>query len=159
VRISSQDAPPQRAAPAAPRAKPERIIVAGIAVFGATYLGLGIWMAAAPHTFFTALGPFQTYNSHYIRDTATFHLAIGFGFVLALRNVSLRAPMLAIAAVQFGLHSVNHLVDIDSAHPAWVGYFDFFSLAAATLQLAWLLSASRTAGDATPTTRKGAHQR
>ena len=59
-----------------------------IAAFGATYLGLGIWMAAAPHTFYRALGPFETYNSHYIRDTATLHLAIGFGFLLALRNAN-----------------------------------------------------------------------
>ncbi len=130
------------------------MITAGIAAFGATYLGLGIWMAVAPHTFYTALGPFESYNSHYIRDAATFHLALGFGFLLALRNPSWRLPMLAVAAVQFGTHSINHLVDIDSAHPAWVGYFDFFSLAGATLQLAWLLSASNR----TPSTRKGAQQ-
>jgi hypothetical protein len=139
--------------PGGSHARHPRIIVAGIAAFGATYLGLGIWMAVAPHTFYRALGPFETYNSHYIRDTATLHLAIGFGFLLALRNASLRAPMLAIAAVQFGLHSINHLVDIDDAHPAWVGYFDFFSLAGATLQLAWLLrTAGRRRGDTPHTT-------
>jgi len=41
--------------------------------------------------------------------------------------------------VQYALHSVNHLFDIDIAHPQWTGYFDFFSLAAATLVLVWLL--------------------
>ena len=41
--------------------------------------------------------------------------------------------MLAITTAQFALHSVNHLVDIEKSHPAWNGYFDFFSLAGATL--------------------------
>jgi hypothetical protein len=47
--------------------------------------------------------------------------------------------MLAIATVQFALHSINHLVDIDTAHQAWKGYFDFFSLAASTFLIAGLL--------------------
>jgi hypothetical protein len=50
--------------------------------------------------------------------------------------------------LQFALHSINHLVDIADADPGWVGYFDFFALAAATLQLAgliWLASASAQA--------------
>jgi hypothetical protein len=47
-------------------------------------------------------------------------------------------PVLALATFQFALHSLNHLFDIGKAHPAWTGYFDFFSLFAATLVLAWL---------------------
>jgi hypothetical protein len=134
------------------------LIRAGIAAFGATYLGLGIWMAVSPHTFYTALGPFDVYNSHYIRDVSTFHVALGIGFLIALRNPSWCVPMLAVAAAQFGLHSINHLVDIDTAHPAWVGYFDFFSLAAATAQLAWLLSVAGK-GRRAQSPPKGAHQR
>jgi hypothetical protein len=59
--------------------------------------------------------------------------------------------------VQFGLHSVNHLVDIDTAHPEWVGYFDFFSLGAATAQLVWLLSSAGASGRV-QLTAKGARQ-
>ncbi len=47
-------------------------------------------------------------------------------------------PVLALTTIQYALHSVNHLIDIGKAHPAWNGYFDFFSLAAATVLLAWL---------------------
>jgi hypothetical protein len=46
--------------------------------------------------------------------------------------------MLAIVTVQFALHSINHLIDISNADPSWVGYFDFFALAGATVQLAGL---------------------
>ena len=85
------------------------------------------------------MGPFGARNDHYIRDTATFSAAIGAGLLVSLRRPSWRVPMLAVSAVQFALHSVNHLVDIDKAHPAWTGYFDFFSLALTTVLLAWLL--------------------
>ena len=46
--------------------------------------------------------------------------------------------MLALMTIQYALHSVNHLIDIGSAHPAWEGYFDFVSLALSTVLLAWL---------------------
>jgi hypothetical protein len=95
-------------------------------------------MAAAPHTFYTALGPFDVYNGHYIRDVASFYAALGAGLAISLRRVSWRVPALAITTIQYGLHSLNHLFDIASAHPHWTGYLDFFSLAAATLLLARL---------------------
>ena len=112
---------------------------AGIAVFALYHLALALFMVAFPHSFYAHVGPFGARNDHYIRDTATFSAAIGAGLAVSLRRPSWRVPALAIATVQFALHSANHLVDIDKAHPAWNGYFDFFSLAAATLVLAWLL--------------------
>jgi len=113
-------------------------VEAGIAVFAALHLGLALLMAFAPHTFFTAIGPFGSYNDHYIRDVATFYGALGAGLAVSLVRTGWRVPMLAITALQYALHSINHLFDIAGAHPAWTGYFDFFSLAAATLMLVWL---------------------
>jgi hypothetical protein len=110
----------------------------GIAVFAVLQLGLALLMATAPHEFYTAVGPFGTYNGHYIRDLATFYAATAVGLLVAIRHASWRVPMLALMTVQYGLHSVNHLLDIGKTHPAWNGYFDFGSLAAATLLLAWL---------------------
>jgi hypothetical protein len=127
--------------------------MAGIAVLAVYDLGLAIFMAASPHSFFTNVGPFGARNDHYIRDTATFSAALGVGLALALRRPSWRVPMLAISTVQFGLHSINHLLDINKAHPAWNGYFDFFSLAAATILIAWLLriaASQRAAGPIEP---------
>ncbi len=131
------------------------LIAAGVGAFGALELALAIWMIAAPHSFFTAIGPFGGYNRHYIRDAATFEAALGFGLLVAVRKPAWRVPALAITLVQFALHSVNHLLDIGASHPAWPGYFDFFSLAAATLQLAWLLAAARAVDALTPSTSKG----
>jgi hypothetical protein len=114
-------------------------IRAGIALLGIYNVALSVFMAVAPHAFHAKVGPFGVQNDHYIRDTATFSAAIGVGLLVSLSRPSWRVPMLTISVVQFALHSINHLVDIDKAHPAWNGYFDFFSLAAATILLAWLL--------------------
>ena len=112
-------------------------------MFAGYHLALAAWMAASPHSFFAALGGFGTLNEHYIRDTATFEAALGVGLLVAVRRPSWRVPVLAVVAVQFALHSINHLLDIGSAHPAWTGYFDFFSLAASSALLLWLLALAR----------------
>jgi hypothetical protein len=113
-------------------------VTVGLAAFAAVELALAVFMTVSPHRFYKTVGPFGAYNCHYIRDVATFYAAIGIALLLAIRNVSWRVPVLAVTTIQYGLHSLNHLLDIGKAHPAWNGYLDFFSLAAATVLLAWL---------------------
>jgi hypothetical protein len=144
--------PRDASAPVAP------VVAAGVAAFAAYHLALAAFMAIAPHTFFTQIGPFGARNDHYIRDLATYNAAIGIGLAIAVRHRSWRVPVLAITAAQFALHSINHLVDIDKAHPAWNGYFDFFSLAAATVLLAWLLRAAHADVKPSHPSSKGAPQ-
>jgi hypothetical protein len=121
----------------------DEVLVVGLAAFAVYHFTLAVWMAVAPHSFYTAIGPFGPYNSHYIRDTATFNAALGAGFLVAVFRPSWRLPVLAITTLQFALHTVNHLVDIDKADPAGIGYFDFFSLLISTCLLGLLLARSR----------------
>jgi hypothetical protein len=114
----------------------------GLVLFAVYHLGLAAFMAIAPHAFFKDIGPFEALNRHYIRDTATFTAALGFGFVVALHRPSWRVPVLGVTTVQFALHSLNHLIDAHKAHPEWTGWFDFVSLMASTLLLAWMLRAA-----------------
>ncbi len=130
---SSPALPAEREDPAA------QALQAGLVTFAALHIGLALFMAIAPHAFYTAVGPFGALNEHYIRDTATFYAALGLATAVAVSRPSWRVPVLAITTVQYALHSLNHLLDISKAHPAWVGYADFASLAAATLLLVWLL--------------------
>ncbi|MGH2831960.1 MAG: hypothetical protein ACRDK2_04220 [Solirubrobacteraceae bacterium] len=117
----------------------QSLVTVGLVTFAVLQLALGLFMAVSPHAFYKQIGPFGAFNSHYIRDVATFYLAIGVGLALAVRQRSWRVPVLALTTVQYTLHSLNHLLDIGKAHPAWTGYFDFFSIAAASALLAWLL--------------------
>lgn len=134
----------------------ERALAAGLWVFGAYHLLLGAFMAIAPHSFYKEIGPFGGYNGHYVRDVSTFMLALGVGLLVAVRKPSWRVPVLAVTTIQFALHSLNHLLDIGKAHPGWTGYSDFFSLAAATALLAWLLTLALAEARAAPTRQQGA---
>jgi hypothetical protein len=128
----------QPAGAASLRGPDASVVVVGIGAFAVIQLGLALFMAVSPHGFYTNVGPFGAYNGHYIRDVSSFYAAIGVGLLIAIRRASWRVPVLAVTTIQYALHSVNHLLDIGRAHPAWTGYFDFGSLAAATVLLAWL---------------------
>lgn len=134
------------------------MLQACLVLFAAYHLALAIVMAAAPHAFFTSLGPFGARNDHYVRDLATYNAALGVGFAIAVRRASWRIPVLGLTALQFALHSVNHLIDIGKAHPAWTGYFDFFSLALTTALLAWLLNIAVARARTIPTPNEGGHR-
>ena len=110
----------------------------GLIAFAAYHFAIAALMVFAPHTFFTAIGPFGVQNDHYLRDTATFNLAFGVSLTVACWRVSWRTPILFCVALQFALHAINHLADIGAAHPHWLGPFDFASLALATTALLWL---------------------
>ncbi len=134
--------PEQPAAAVTPHDANPSIVPVGLTAFSAIQLGLALLMAVSPHGFFADIGPFGAYNAHYIRDVASFYGAIGIGLLIAVDRRSWRVPVLALTTIQYALHSVNHLLDIGSAHPVWTGYFDFFSIAGATLLLAWLWRAA-----------------
>jgi membrane-associated phospholipid phosphatase len=110
----------------------------GLIAFALYSFGIAALMVFLPHVFFTDIGPFGVQNDHYLRDTATFNAAFGVALLVAYRRVEWRTPILYCIALQFLLHSINHLVDIGAAHPYWLGPADFISLALATVALMWL---------------------
>ena len=118
------------------------VVVAGLLAFGVYHVALGVFMAAAPGTFFEQIGPFGVQNDHYIRDAATYNLAFGAALLAAVRYRSWCVPVLAVVLAQFALHAVNHLVDIGEAEPESIGVVDFVSLSVGTLLLAGLLLAA-----------------
>jgi hypothetical protein len=122
-----------------PRAQ-GRALVAGLWVFGAYSIALGALMVVAPGTFFDRIGPFGTYNAHYVLDVATWYLAFGTGLLLAVRRSGWRTPLLAFGVLQNIAHLINHVVDIDEADPTWIGVFDVVALVLVTGVLTWLLA-------------------
>jgi len=120
-----------------------RVVPAGVAALAAYQLALGLWMALAPRSFYDAVGPFGTYNAHYVVDTSTWQLAFGVALAVAVRQTSWRVPLLAFAVVQFALHAINHVVDVGEADPGWIGVFDAVSLSVATVVLVVLLTVAR----------------
>jgi hypothetical protein len=124
----------------------ERAVPPLLALFGVGQLVLGVLLWAAPGTFFDEVGPYGTRNDHYMADLATCYLALGAGALVAVVRSSWRVPVLAVALIQYALHSVNHLIDVGEADPAWLGPANLVALAATAALLGWMLRvASRRA--------------
>jgi len=86
-------------------------------VLGLAQLVPALWIVIAPHSFFDHVGPFGTYNSHYLGDAASFQAGIGLVLVAAARWDALRAGALAIALATVSIHAINHWIDVNDAHP------------------------------------------
>lgn len=105
-----------------------------------THLALGALMALAPSAFFDAIGPYGTLNEHYIRDLSTFYLALGAAFAVSTRRPGWRTPIIALALIQYALHTVNHLIDVGEADPMALGPVNAVSLFGGGVLLAWMLT-------------------
>jgi hypothetical protein len=114
-----------------------------LALFGAGQVVLGLLLWLTPGFFFDEIGPYGVRNDHYMGDLATWYLALGAAALVALRQASWRVPVLALAFIQYALHSLNHLIDIGDADPEWLGPANFVSLVLTTVLLAWMLNTER----------------
>jgi hypothetical protein len=114
-----------------------------LALLGAYHLLLGVAMVAAPRTFFDDVATYGAFNDHYIRDVASFYLALGVVMLVAVAKVSWQTPLLAFAALQYALHVVNHLWDIGDTDPGWLGPANAVLLALIGALLFWLLRGGR----------------
>ena len=122
------------------RTKDVQVVRLGLLVLGLYQLALGLWIAVAPRSFFDVLGDFGARNVHYLRDDASWELALAVAALLAVGRPRWRVPVIALALVHFSLHALNHLVDVSDADPGWVGPFDLAALAAGAVGLGWLLA-------------------
>lgn len=128
-------------------------------VVAAFHLALGLLALLAPGTFFDLVGPYPPENQHYLGDVGAFYLAAGVGVGVAAERPSWRVPVLAIGAVWYGVHAINHLVDVGEAETTAKGIFDTVALAVGAAGAGWLawVSARReaTGGTGAPHTGTG----
>src|SRR5687768_7012999 len=112
-------------------------------VFAVLSVAIGLLMGFAPGTFFEEIAPYEPRSDHFIRDLATYSFASGVVFAVAAYVPSWRVPVLAFAALQYGLHAVNHLVDIGDTDPESLGVIAFVYITIGAIVLAVLLSRTR----------------
>jgi hypothetical protein len=99
-------------------------------------------MVADPGSFFDNVGAFGPRNDHYIRDVATWEVALGVVAAVAIWRPSWRVPVLAFAVVQFAFHAINHFADAGDAHASTSGWGDAIELAVGAVLLGGLLKAA-----------------
>jgi peptidoglycan/LPS O-acetylase OafA/YrhL len=131
-----------RGDPRGSRRLDERTLKALIVALAVADLGLGVWMALWPGSFSRTIGGFGVRNDHYIRDAATWSLALGLALLVSLRRRSWRVPLLFLAALQAVLHVANHVADVGNSRPAWVGPVDVVLLAGQGVAFAMALGAA-----------------
>ena len=110
-----------------------------LALLGVYHLAIGFVMVIAPRTFFDEIAHYGAFNDHYIRDVATFYLALGAVLLIAVARTSWQVPLLTFALLQYGLHVLNHLWDVADGEPSWIGPANVVSLALIAAVIAWLL--------------------
>ena len=89
-----------------------RFMRALLIAFAAVQLLLGLLLWLTPGFFYDEIGPFGARNDHYMADVATFYLALGTVAFMAVRRPVLARAGAHARAVQYTLHSLNHLIDI-----------------------------------------------
>jgi hypothetical protein len=90
-------------------------------VVAAAQLLPGILAIVAPGVFYDQLGAYPPENHHYIRDVGSWQIGLGLLALAAARRPALRAPVLLALAVQYVLHGVSHVIDVNAPDPAWQG--------------------------------------
>jgi hypothetical protein len=107
--------------------------------FAAVQIVTGALLWLAPGFFFEEIGPYGARNDHYMGDLATWSLASGAALLVAVARPAWRVPVLFLVAVQYALHSLNHLLDVSEADPGWLGPVNLVALALGTALLAGML--------------------
>jgi hypothetical protein len=129
--------------PVAPPVLGEARIRQALVLLAVIQLVLGLLLAVVPGTFEDKIAPYGSGSDHhFLRDIATFYLAIGVALLLAVRRVSWRVPVLFVVALQYAIHTLNHLIDIGHTNPGWLGPFNFISLLALTVITGYVLGAA-----------------
>lgn len=125
----------------------EKRIRQALVLLAAVQLFLGAFLVIAPGTFVDKLAPYGSgADDHFLRDLGTFYLAMGAALLLAVRRVSWRVPVLFLIALQYAIHTINHLIDIADTDPSWLGPFNFVSLLMLTAITAWVLAGAARLG-------------
>jgi hypothetical protein len=121
----------------------ESTIRAAVIALGVFHVALGLLMLLAPGTFFEEIGNYGAENLHYVGDAGAFTTAYGLALLIAAGRPSWWAPILALGAIWYALHAVNHLFDIDENGISEArGILDTVLIALAAGLLAWLARAA-----------------
>ena len=97
------------------------IVAITLLLVAAGQLVPGVLATVAPGAFYDAIAGYAPENSHFIRDLGTWQIALGLLALVAWRRPALRVPALGILAVQYALHTVSHVIDVDATDPSWQG--------------------------------------
>lgn len=116
----------------------ERALRIAIGAVAAVNLAIGLYAGIAPGSFYDKIATYGAENGHFVGDIATAYLAIGVGLVIAISRPGWRVPLLAVTAIWWGLHALNHLGDIDEASSDAKGIADTIEIGLGAVAIGYL---------------------
>jgi hypothetical protein len=114
-----------------------------IGALGVFHVLEGLYMLLAPGSFYSRIGTYGVENTHYVGDVGSFVLAFGVALLLAAGRPSWRTPVLAVGALWYAVHALNHLFDIGEARSTTRGVIDTVLLVLGALLLGWLANVAQ----------------
>ena len=136
----------------------ERAMRAVLVVLGVLNAASGALALVAPGTFFDEIGRYGVENEHYVGDVGAFVLAFGIAVLVAVQRPSWRVPVLALGAIWYGFHALNHAFDVDEARSDARGIVDTIYIGIGALLFAYLARAAarlHALGAASPGRKEG----
>jgi predicted anti-sigma-YlaC factor YlaD len=119
------------------------MVPAVLLVAGVSQLLLGAWAFVSPGSFYDAIAAYPPENDHFLKDVGSWQVALGAAAVIAARTPSWQRGMLAVLAVQYGLHAISHAIDLDQAESDATGVATLIALIAAAVLLGGLFVRER----------------
>lgn len=93
------------------------MVRAVLIVSGLTQLIVGVWAIVAPESFYDAVATYPPYNDHFLKDVASWNVALGLAALHAARTPSWQRGMCGVLAVLYALHALSHGIDLDQGEP------------------------------------------
>jgi hypothetical protein len=131
----------------------ERAMQAALAVLAVLQIASGALALFAPGTFYDEIGRYGVENQHYVGDVGAFVLAYGVAVLIAATRPAWRVPVLALGAVWYGVHAINHAFDVGDARSDARGIVDTVYIGLGALlfaYLAWAAARLRATGTGSP---------
>ena len=100
----------------------ERAVRTILVVVAVSHVAIGLWQFLAPGAFYDTVATFGARNDHFVRDISTIFVALGVAFWLSATRPAWRAPVLAVAVIQYTVHLISHIIDVQMARPASLGW-------------------------------------
>ena len=121
------------------------LVTVVLVVVGLAQLLPGLLAFFAPGAFYDALAGYPPRNDHFLRDLGSWQIALGAIALYGARRQAWRAPLLGLLALQYLLHAISHLINVNDTDPAWQGPFALALQVLGFLALAGLFLRERTA--------------
>ena len=105
-------------------------------VVGVTQLATGITALVAPDTFYDVLAGYPPQNDHFLMDLGSWQITLGAIALYGSTRPDWHVPLLGLLALQYALHLIPHIIDVNDSEEDWQGPFAVVAQALGAVLLA-----------------------